>query len=126
MSMTEILNKYTAGQTTLEETNAALAEMGAGIHLEPGKNELTAEETAAAKADSAATANGFGLLDTGTGTLDIDVFVFQNDLFQIAGEVVCPFIQGGNHGTVKADLCGSIFLVGMAELHQCTKHRILL
>ena len=63
MSMTEILNKYTAGQTTLEETNAALAEMGAGIHLKPGKNELTAEETAAAKADSAATANGFGLLD---------------------------------------------------------------
>ena len=70
MSMTEILNKYTAGQTTLEETNAALAEMGADIHLEPGKNELTAEETAAAKADSAATANGYGLLDTGTGTLD--------------------------------------------------------
>ena len=60
MSMTEILNKYTAGQTTLEETNAALAEMDAGIHLEPGKNELTAEETA----------NGYGLLDTGTGTLD--------------------------------------------------------
>ena len=52
MSMTEILNKYTAGQTTLEETNAALAEMGAGIHLEPGKNELTAEETAAAKAEA--------------------------------------------------------------------------
>ena len=70
MSMTEILNKYTAGQTTLEETNAALAEMGAGIHLEPGKNELTAEETAAAKADTAATANGYGLLDTGTGSLD--------------------------------------------------------
>jgi len=70
MSMTEILNKYTAGQTTLEETNAALAEMGAGIHLKPGKNELPAEETAAAKADSAATANGFGLLDTGTGSLD--------------------------------------------------------
>ena len=70
MSMTEILNKYTAGQTTLEETNAALAEMGAGIHLKPGKNELTAEETAAAKAETAANANGFGLLDTGTGSLD--------------------------------------------------------
>lgn len=63
MSMTEILNKYTAGQTTLEATNAALAEMGAGIHLEPGKNELTAEETAAAKAETAANANGFGLLE---------------------------------------------------------------
>lgn len=70
MSMTEILSKYTAGQTTLEETNAALAEMGADIHLEPGKNELTAEETAAAKAETAATANGYGLLDTGIGTLD--------------------------------------------------------
>ena len=66
----EIIGKYTAGEKTLEETNAALAEMDAGIHLEPGKNELTAEETAAAKAETAANANGFGLLDTGTGTLD--------------------------------------------------------
>ena len=70
MSMTEILNKYTAGEATLEEANAVLAELGAGIHLEPGKHELSAEETAAAKAETAATANGFGLLDTGTGTLD--------------------------------------------------------
>ena len=68
--ITEIINKYTAGEATLEDTNAALAELGAGIHLEPGKNELTAEETAAAKAETAANANGFGLLDTGTGTLD--------------------------------------------------------
>lgn len=67
---TEIINKYTAGEATLEEANAALAELGAGIHLEPGKHELSAEETAAAKADTAATANGYGLLDTGTGTLD--------------------------------------------------------
>ena len=68
--ITEIINKYTAGEATLEETNAALAELGAGIHLEPGKHELTAEETAAAKAETAANANGFGLLDTGTATLD--------------------------------------------------------
>ena len=67
---TEIIDKYTAGEATLEETNAALAELGAGIHLEPGKHELSAEETAAAKAETAANANGFGLLDTGTGTLD--------------------------------------------------------
>lgn len=67
---TEIINKYTAGEATLEETNAALVELGAGIHLEPGKHELTAEESAAAKAETAANANGFGLLDTGTGTLD--------------------------------------------------------
>ena len=46
--ITDIINKYTAGEATLEETNAALAELGAGIHLEPGKHELTAEEIAAA------------------------------------------------------------------------------
>ena len=68
--ITDIINKYTAGEATLEETNAALAELGANLHLEPGKHELTTEETAAAKADTAATANGYGLLDTGTGSLD--------------------------------------------------------
>ena len=68
--ITDTINKYTAGKATLEETNTALAEMGVGIHLEPGKHELTAEEVAASKADTAATANGYGLLDTGTGTLD--------------------------------------------------------
>lgn len=68
--ITDIINKYTTGEATLEETNAALVELGTDIHLEPGKHELTAEETAAAKADTAATANGYGLLDTGTGTLD--------------------------------------------------------
>ena len=62
----------------------------------------------------------------GAGTLNVDVFVFQNDLFQIAGEVVRPLIQSGDHGAVKADLCGCVLLVGVAELHQCTKHRILL
>ena len=62
--ITDIINKYTVGEATLEDTNTALAEMGADIHLEPGKHELTAEET------TAATANGYGLLDTGTGSLD--------------------------------------------------------
>jgi len=33
----------------------------ANIRLEPGKHELTAEEIAAAKADTAAIANGYGL-----------------------------------------------------------------
>ena len=68
--ITDTINKYTAGKATLEETNTALAEMGVGIHLEPGKHELTAEEVAASKADTAAAANGYGLLDTGTGSLD--------------------------------------------------------
>lgn len=70
-SITEIIGKYTAGEKTLEETNAALKEAGAGLHLDPEKNTLT-------EADKRATtigyypdqANGWGLLDTGTGSLD--------------------------------------------------------
>ena len=41
--------------------HAALAELNANIRLEPGKHELTAEEIAAAKANTAAIANGDGL-----------------------------------------------------------------
>lgn len=70
-NIAEIINKYTAGEETLEATNAALKEAGAGLHLDPEKNVLT-------EADKRATtigyypdqANGFGLLDTGTGSLD--------------------------------------------------------
>ena len=57
------------GASSLAE-HVVPAELNANIRLEPGKHELTAEETAAAKADTAATANGYGLLDTGTGSLD--------------------------------------------------------
>ena len=40
---------------------AAPAELNADIRREPGKHELTAEEIAAAKANTAAIANGYGL-----------------------------------------------------------------
>ena len=46
--ISDIINKYTVGVATLEETNAAPAELNANIRLEPGKHELTAEEIAAA------------------------------------------------------------------------------
>ena len=59
--ISDIINKYTVGVATLEETNAAPAELNANIRLEPGKHELTAEEIAAAKANTAAIANGYGL-----------------------------------------------------------------
>lgn len=59
MTATEILNKYTAGEATLEETNAALKEAGANFHLNPGKNEIKPGEEA-----------NYGLLDTGTGSFD--------------------------------------------------------
>ena len=69
--ISDIIGKYTTGEKTLEETNAALKEAGAGLHLDPEKNVLN-------EADKRATtigyypdqANGWGLLDTGTGSLD--------------------------------------------------------
>ena len=59
--ITDIIDKHIVGEVTLDETNVAPAELNADIRLESGKHELTAEEIAAAKADTAAIANGYGL-----------------------------------------------------------------
>lgn len=56
---TESILKYTAGEMTLEEVNKILKEEGAGYHLNPGRNEIAPGEE-----------QNFGLLDTGTSTLD--------------------------------------------------------
>ena len=42
--MNEILMKYTNGEKTLEETNAALKEAGANFYMDPEKHNLTPEE----------------------------------------------------------------------------------
>ena len=55
VNINKILADYTSGSATLEETNAALAEFGAGYLLDPDRNVITdAERTT------------HGLLDTGT------------------------------------------------------------
>ena len=59
--MNEILIKYTNGEKTLEETNAALKEAGANFHMDPEKHNLTPEEIMNGTA---------GLLFTGTGYPD--------------------------------------------------------
>lgn len=70
-TMKEIIGKYTQGEATLEEANAALQALGAGIRLDPQKNALTeAEKLATTVGYYPSQANGFGLLDSGTGTLD--------------------------------------------------------
>ena len=59
MKATEIIALYTKGEKTLEETNAALYEIRAGFHLNPERNTIKEDEI-----------GRFGLLDTGTATLD--------------------------------------------------------
>lgn len=65
----KIMEDYTAGKETLEATNEALKEYG--IRIQPGKNELTEEDKRATTVGYYPDqANGYGLLDTGTGTFD--------------------------------------------------------
>lgn len=59
MKSTDILRKYTNGQMSLQEANAALKECRAGFHLDPQRNYIHPGEK-----------NLYGLLDTGTGSLD--------------------------------------------------------
>ena len=67
----DILFKYTTGEATLEETNDALKEAEAGFNLEPGRNEITPDEMALTTVgDTPEEVNGFGLLDTGTGSME--------------------------------------------------------
>lgn len=70
-SISEIINKYTAGEATLEETNTALKEAGSELHLDPQKNVLTEEDKRSTTVGYyPEQANGYGLLDTGTGSFD--------------------------------------------------------
>lgn len=68
-NINETLIKYTAGEINLEAANAALE--GTGFHLDPLKNVLTEEEMRATTIGYYPDqANGFGMLDTGTGTMN--------------------------------------------------------
>ena len=69
-TINEIIRDYTMGRKTLEEANEALKKAHAGIRLDPTRNTLTGEELLATRAETAGTANGWGLLDSGTGTMD--------------------------------------------------------
>ena len=71
MEINDILRRYTSGEETLENANAALAAAGAGFRLEPGRNEITGEERHQTVTGYAPEqASGFGLLDTGTGAME--------------------------------------------------------
>ena len=59
MTTTEILNKYTTGEATIEQVNVALEEIGSYIRLNPEKNVIRPTETAL-----------YGLLNSGWGNLD--------------------------------------------------------
>ena len=62
---------YTKGEATLEDTNAALKEMGSSLYLDPNKNKLTEEEKRATLVGYYPDqANGWGLMDHGVGDME--------------------------------------------------------
>lgn len=66
----QVLRDYTEGKATLEDTNKALIEAG-WLPLNPDKNTITqAEMDATTIGYTASQANGYGLLDTGTGSME--------------------------------------------------------
>ena len=69
MTKTKIIADYTMGGISLEEANRRLAEAKAGFVIDPDRCKLTTEMIE----------QGWGLLDTGTGTLD-PVQVRENEL----------------------------------------------
>ena len=99
-----IIAKYTAGKSTLEETNIALADLGCDLRLNPAKNILTADEVANTHVGKVANkTHGYGLLDTGTGTLDkVEVHhgkLVGNDV----GEMYALCIIGGKVYHINGD-----------------------
>ena len=93
MTIKEIMHKYTAGEFTLEQANEELKNAGATFHLDPEKNTLSNEEIKM----------GFGLLDTGTGSLD-KVEVRKGKLVQGGmGEAFALCIIAGKSYEVKND-----------------------
>lgn len=109
--MSDILRKYTKGEITLEEANAALEDAGATFRLAPGQHELTAEDLAETTGgECAEEANGWGLLDTGTGSME-KVEVVDGKLAEAINQVQADgstnmaayVLIGGKRYEVKGD-----------------------
>ena len=92
MKSTEIIAKYTAGEATLEETNAKLKEFRSGFHLDPERNVIKPGEV-----------GRFGLLDTGTTTFD-KVEVKDGKVFGFnAGDSYALLLFNGKTYRVQGD-----------------------
>ncbi len=90
-TINKIIADYTSGKNPWKKTNAALKEAGAGFSFQPGKNALTAEEIAATKVGARpGDVTGYGLMSSGTGTMD-------------KVHVVKGRLQGGAVNTVGSD-----------------------
>lgn len=110
--MEEILRDYTAGKLDAQQANQELKKMGAPVRLQPGRNEITeAEQQATRVGDTPDQAEGYGLLDTGTGSME-KVHVHRGRLehavnqVQLDGTVnmLAYVLIGGKRYAVRGDV----------------------
>lgn len=107
-TINEIIRDYTVGEADLEKTNAALAKAKAGFRFEPGRNEITDQdrrETVVGYYPEQA--SGFGLLDTGTGSME-RVKVTGGHLEHPVNQVQ-P--DGSTNMTAYVIICGEVYEV---------------
>ena len=113
---TKILLDYTSGKTPLGETNRALEDAGSDIRLNPAKNLFTPEELLATHTgETPEEAEGYGLLDTGTGSME-KVHVTAVVLYSAVNEVL-P--DGGTNMTAYVLIGGQRYEVKGAALTAC-------
>ena len=113
---TKIRLDYTSGKTPLEETNHALEDAGSDIRLNPAKNLFTPEELLATHTgETPEEAEGYGLLDTGTGSME-KVHVTAGVLDSAVNEVL-P--DGGTNMTAYVLIGGQRYEVKGAALTAC-------
>lgn len=87
----EIIKNYITGEKTLEEVNEALAALPGGLYIDPQRNIIRPGEE-----------NKYGLLDTGTGSLD-KVSIRNGKLVYSVGNMPARVYFKGKCYEVKGD-----------------------
>ena len=98
--LNEILRQYTTGKKTANEVNKELEKHGFNVRIDPDRCNLTAAQVK----------DGWGMLDTGTGTLD-PVRMVNNELVGVdCGEMKALFFHDGKeyavHGKKLEEIVG--------------------
>ena len=91
--LNEILNKYTAGEASVEETNTALKAIGSSLYIDPMRNVITPEEMATGR---------FGYLDDGISMEKVEVDLETMEMVNCdVGEMKAFCFLGGKRYDVK-------------------------
>lgn len=116
----DILEKFSHGEASLEESNTALKEAGATLYLDPDRSRITEAELAVTTVgDRPEDASGFGLLDVGVGS-KVKVRVCNGRLAESINEVLA---DGSTSMTAYVLIGGKRYEVKGDRLAEITEHK---